>query len=109
MSRFTIIHVILHPTNSRLAIQFIHIARTKFEQLGILSKKFQTHFAFSLAMSKATSSNSIIDLVMHVCLEDFQKTAPLIVKINPLIDFESLVLNIKLVSVYPSNITRYFV
>lgn len=50
MSRLTIIHTILHLTNNKLAIQFIHIARTSFDQLGISSKKFQTHFASSLAV-----------------------------------------------------------
>jgi hypothetical protein len=65
---------------------------------------------FSRTLSKAINLDSIVDLAMQVCLKDFQETAvPLIVKINSLVDFESLILDILLASLYPSSTTRYIV
>ena len=45
------------------------------------------------------NSDSIVDLAIHVCFEDFQDTtAPLSVKTYPLVDFESFESDIQFVS-----------
>jgi hypothetical protein len=79
----------------------MHIAGTSFCQIEIFSKKFQSHFNFSPTLSKAINSNTIVDLAMQVYLEDFKKTvALLVIKINPLVNFKSLVTYIQLTSLY---------
>jgi hypothetical protein len=79
----------------------MHIAGTSFCQLEISSKTFQSHFDFSPTLSKAINSNTIVDLAMQVCLEDFKETvAFLVIKMNPLVDFKSLVTYIRLTLLY---------
>ncbi|KAK8712362.1 hypothetical protein V6N13_147602 [Hibiscus sabdariffa] len=43
--------------------------------IGISSKKFRSHYASSLDFSRATNSDSIVSLVITVCLEDFLDTS----------------------------------
>jgi len=46
-----------------------------------------------------------MDLIMHICLEDFyDTTTPSNVKKYPLVDFEFLVSDIQLALIYPSSI-----
>jgi hypothetical protein len=79
----------------------MHIAGTSFCQLEIFSKIFQSHFDFSPTLSKAINSNTIVDLAMQVCLEDFKEiVALLVIKINPFVDFKSLVTYIQLTLLY---------
>ena len=88
----------------------MHIVGTGFGHIGISSRKWQSHFASSLVLSKAMNFDSIVDLAMQVCLEDFQDTAaPPRVKTYPLMDFESLVSDIQFVSQYPSSTAGYLV
>ncbi|CAL8148196.1 unnamed protein product [Prunus armeniaca] len=76
--------------------------------IGISSKKFLSHSASSPALSKAMNSDSIVDRAMHVCLEDFQDTAaPHNVNTYPLVDLVSVLSEIQLASLYPSNIGGY--
>ena len=78
--------------------------------IRISSRKWRSHSASSPALSRAMNSDSIIDLAMQVCLEDFQDTvAPPRVKTYPLVDFESLVSDIQFVSQYPSSTAGYLV
>lgn len=79
-------------------------AGTGFDHFGISSKNCLSHYASSPHLSKATNSDSMVDLVITVCLEDFQDTAaPAIVNTYPLVDFESLISDIQLASLYPSR------
>ena len=79
--------------------QYMQIAGTGFCQLGISSKKFLGHSASSPALSKAINSDSIVNLTIQVCLEDFQDTAtPPSVKTYPLVDLKSLELDIQFTS-----------
>lgn len=69
----------------------MHIAGTGFGHIGISSRKWRSYSVSSLTLSKDKNSDSIVDLAMQVCLEDFQDTtAPPRVKTYPLVDFESL-------------------
>ena len=64
-------------------------------QFGISSRKFRSHSASSVVLSNAINSDSIVDLEIHVCLEDFHYTISLpSVKINPLVNLESTVSDI---------------
>lgn len=88
----------------------MHIAGTGLGHIGMSSKKLQSHSASSPILSKAINSDFIVNLAMHVCLEDFQETAaPLRVKTYPLVDFESVVSDIQFASLYPSSTTGYLV
>jgi len=79
----------------------MHIAGTSFCKLEIFSKNFQSHFDFSPTLSKAINSNTIVDLAMQVCLEDFKEiVALLVIKINPFVNFKSLVTYIQLTLLY---------
>ena len=90
--------------------QCILIAGTRFGQLGISSKKFRSHSAFSPALSNAMNSDSIVDRAIYIYLEDFHDTAaPPSVKTNPLVDLESAVSDIQLASLYPSRTAGYLV
>ncbi|KAM7478675.1 hypothetical protein LguiA_026888 [Lonicera macranthoides] len=40
------------------------------------AKRFLSHSASVHAFSKAISSDSMVERAIHVCLEDFQDTAP---------------------------------
>ena len=93
-----------------LLSQCIHTAGTGLGQLGISSKKFRSHSASSPALSKAISYDSIVDLAIQVCLDDFQYTAaPPSVNTYPLFDFVSLVPVIQLASQYPPSTAGYSV
>ena len=88
----------------------MHIAGTGLGHIGMSSKKLRSHSASSPVLSNAINSDSIVDLAMHVCLEDFQETAALSkVKTYPLVDFESLVSDIQFASLYPSSTAGYLV
>jgi hypothetical protein len=64
------------------------------------SKKLQSHLASSLALLRVINSDSIIDLG----LENFYETStPPSVKTYPLMNFEFLVWDIKLTSLYHSS------
>ncbi|KAG6485172.1 hypothetical protein ZIOFF_053702 [Zingiber officinale] len=53
------------------------VSGSSFDHLGISSKNCRSHSASSPYLSRATNSDSIVDLVITVCLEDFQEmTAP---------------------------------
>ena len=86
----------------------MHIVGTDFGHIGISSRKRRSHSASFLALSKAMNSDSLVDLAMQVCLEDFQDRAiPPRVKTYPLVDFESLVSDIQFASQYPSSTAGY--
>ena len=88
----------------------MQIADTGFGQFGISSKKCRNHSASSPALSKAMNSDSIVDLAIQVCLEDFHDTAaPPSINTNPLVDFESFESEIQLASLYPSSTAGYLV
>ena len=73
----------------------MHIAGKGIVQIRMSSKKLRRHSASYPVLSNAINSDSIVDLAMHVCLEDFQETAaPPRVKTYPQVDFESLVSDI---------------
>ena len=72
---------------------------------SISINKLLSHSASDIAYSKATNSDSMVDVAMQVCLDDFQETAPLVsVNTYPLVGFTSSVSEIQLTSQYPSNI-----
>ena len=72
---------------------------------GISINKLLSHSALDPTFSKATNYDSMVDLAMQVCLDDFQETAPpASVNTYPLVGFTSSVLEIQLASQYPSNI-----
>ena len=57
--------------------QCMHIGGTSLGHLGISSKKWRNHLASSPHMSStAINSDSIVDLEITVCFEDFRETAP---------------------------------
>ena len=59
-----------------LLYQCMQIGPTGLEKNGISSKKLWRYSASSPTLSKAMNSNSIVERAIHVCLEDFQETAP---------------------------------
>lgn len=62
-----------------------------FGHIGMSSKKFLSHFAPSTTLSSVINSNFIIELVIHVYLEDFQTmVAPFNVNIYSIIDLVSI-------------------
>ena len=86
----------------------MQIAGTGFDHLGIFSTNWRSHSASSVALSKAMNSNSIVDLAMHVYLEDFQETAaPSKVNTYSLMDFKSFISDIQFASLYPSSTAGY--
>ena len=61
-----------------LLSQCMHIGGTGFGHLGISSRKWCSHSTFSPHLSSAINSDSIVDLAITVCFEDFHDTiAPL--------------------------------
>ena len=81
---------------------------TGFDHNGISYKNYRSHYASSLAISKAINYDSIIDRAIHICLEDFQDTAaPSRVNMYPLVDFDSSESGIQLALLYSSNISEY--
>lgn len=73
-------------------------------------KSFINYSIFFPSLSKVISSDSFMDLNIHVYLEDFQEAiVPLVVKINLFMDFKILVLDIQLTSLYPLNIAGYLI
>ena len=68
--------------------------------------KLLSHLALDLTFSKATNSNSMVDLAMQIYLDDFQETAPpASVSTYSLVGFTSSISEIQLASQYPSNIS----
>ena len=53
----------------------MHIGGTCLGHLGLLSKKWRYHSAFSPHLPSAIKSDFIVDLVITVCFEDFHDTA----------------------------------
>ena len=85
----------------------MHIAGTGFGHNGISSKNCRSHSA-SPTLSKAMNSDSIVERVIHICLEDFQDTAaPPRVNTYPLVNFDSSESAIQLASLYPSGTGGY--
>ena len=71
-------------------------------------KKFRSLSTYSPALSRAPSSEIIVELAIHVFLEDFQETAPPPrVNTYPLVDFTSFDLVIQFASLYSSNTIEY--
>ena len=88
----------------------MQIAGTGFGHLGISSKNWRSHSASSPHLSQAINSDSMVDLAIQVCLEDFQDTAaPPSVNTYPLVDFESFISDIQFALVYPSRTAGYLV
>ena len=68
----------------------MHMEGTGFDHNGISSKNYRSHFASSLALSKAMNFDFIVEQAIHVCLKDFQGTAaPPRVNTYLLADFDS--------------------
>ena len=77
------------------------MADTGFGHNGISSKNYRSHSASSPVLSKTMNSDSIMELAIHVCLEDFQDTVmPPRVNTYPLFDFDSSESAIQLASLY---------
>ena len=56
-----------------------------FGHLGISSRKWRSHSASSSHLYRAINYDSVVDLTITVCLEDFHETvAPLNVNTKPL-------------------------
>ena len=71
--------------------QCMLIVGTSFFQHVMSSRKLWSHFTYSPALSEVIYSNSIMDLAIHVCFEDFHHTTlPTIVNTYPLVDFVSI-------------------
>ena len=88
--------------------QCIHTAVTGFGHNGISSRNFLSHSASSAAVSKAINYDSIVERAIHVCLDDFHDTAaPPSVNTYPLVDLLSVLPEIQLASLYPSNTGGY--
>ena len=73
MSRLTIVHIALYSTNSRLTIT-MYAYCTCFGHLGISFKKLCNHSTSSSHLSSAINSDSIVDIVITICFEDFHET-----------------------------------
>ena len=72
---------------------------------GMSDKKFLIHSASLPVIYRVTNSDSMVDLAIIVCLDDFQVTAPPPrMNIKPLVDFVSSELDIQFASLYPSNV-----
>jgi hypothetical protein len=83
------------------------IADTDFSQHKVSYKKFWIHLTSSLTLSTTINFDSIVNLVIHIYLEDFHDIATLpSVKIYPLVDFKFLISDIQLASLYLYNIAR---
>lgn len=90
--------------------QCIYIASISFDHIGISSKKWQSHFSSYPTLSNAINLDSIVDLAVQVCLDDFQDTiSPSSVKTYPLMDFVSFESDIQFASLYPSSTVGYLV
>ena len=86
--------------------QCIDIEGVDYIPKGILDRKFLNHSASLPTNSRAINSDSMVEVAMRVCLDDFQATTPPPkVKTYPLVDFISSELEIQLASLYPSNTT----
>ena len=82
----------------------MQIETTELVKRGISINKLLCHSTSDPAFSKATNSTSMVDLIMQVCLDDFQETAlPTSVNTYPLVGFTSFVSEIQLESQYPSK------
>ena len=80
----------------------MQIEVTKLVKRGISINELLSHSALDLIFSKATNFASLVDLVMHVCLDDFQETAlPASVNTYSLVGFTSFISKIKLLLQYP--------
>ena len=81
-----------------------------FGHIGMSSRKFRSHSASSPALSKAMTSNSMVDRAIHVCLEDLHDIVALPkVNIYQLVDLDSKLSEIQLTSLNPSITDRYLV
>ena len=57
--------------------QCMQVAGTGFDHLEISFTKWRSHLASSAALSSAMNSDSIVDLAIQVCFEDFHEIAAL--------------------------------
>ena len=103
------LYILLHAlTIVDCLSQYMHTADMVFDHLGMSYKKWHSHSTSLVALSKAMNSNSIVEHEMHVCLDDFQDiVAPSKVKIYPLMDLESFILDIQFASEYPLSTAGY--
>ena len=71
------------------------------------SKKLQSHLASFLALLRVINFDSIINLVIHICLENFYEISiPLSVTTYLLMNFKFLMWDIQLASLYHSSTTE---
>ena len=56
----------------------MHIGGTGFGHLIISSRKWRSHSVFSPHLSSVVNSQSIVDLTITVCFDDFHKIAALL-------------------------------
>lgn len=88
--------------------QWVINAVTYLYQHDISSKRYRCHWVSSFASSKAMNSDSIVDIVIQVCLEGFHETTPpLIMNTYPLVDLDFFVSDIQFASLYHSSIVGY--
>ena len=62
-----------------LPADFLSLGRgsvTSLGHLGISSKKWRNHLDSSSHLSSAINLDSIVDLTITICFEDFHETAP---------------------------------
>ena len=52
----------------------MHIEDIGFGNLGISSRKWRSHSASSLHLSSAINLDSIVDLAITICFDDFHET-----------------------------------
>ena len=77
----------------------MQIAITGLGHIGIFSKKLCSNYDFSTALSSAINTDSIVDIAIHVCLEDFHDiAAPPRVNTYPLVDLVSILSDIQFAS-----------
>ena len=85
------------------------MAGTALGHNDISYKNCRNYSASFPALFKAINSDSNVEQVIHVCLEDFQNTAaPPRINTDPLVDFDSLKFAIQLASLYPLSTGEYY-
>ena len=56
----------------------MHIGGICFGYLGISSRKWRSHSASSSHLYRAINSDSVVDMTIIVCFEDFHETVSLL-------------------------------
>jgi len=109
VSKLTVIYKILCARYRCLIIAMNAYNGHYLDYKGISFRFCRSHFASSPTLSKVITSDSIVEHAMQVCLEDFQDmTAPLRVKMYPLVDFDFSKPAIQVTSLYLSSTCGYF-